>query len=339
MLKSKFTDQDYWKGIILYGLNAATYKMAFARCLFEFSQNNQSHIVWNELAESFLKQYQARLASNPRPQQAIRTRMTVMERVVKELHVGAINYGEAVDRVAENGLEFVVPCFQTIGRDKDLVRGHFYEFEQGKKLRLKDSLLGFTTEQIRTLEEEVISRWSLLEGAFTINQEQFTLSNNIREIYLEGGYKRTPLTSNLPFLTGYQGNRCFYCGEEMGKNIHVDHVLPRQVVCHDEMWNLVLAHGDCNLLKSDRIVGPHFIEKLIARNENIMGSNHPWRHKISAVLGTTKKKRSSSLNYHYENVKKVLGSNYWGGSDSYNPQTDPFFKRLITVLNNKELLF
>ncbi len=74
----------------------------------------------------------------------------------------------------------------------------------------------------------------------------------------------------------------------------------------------MLAHKDCNLLKSDKLVGPHFIAKLIARNENIMGSNHPWKQHLVASLGTTKSKRASSLKQHYENVKLVLGSYYWG---------------------------
>ncbi len=146
--------------------------------------------------------------------------------------------------------------------------------------------------------------------------------------------ERRQLTTNIPFLSGYQGNVCFYCGESLSNDIHVDHVLPRQVVQHDDIWNLVLAHKDCNLLKSDKLVGPHFIAKLIARNENIMGSNHPWKQHLVASLGTTKSKRASSLKQHYENVKLVLGSYYWGGTSYYNPETDPFYKRLITVLNN-----
>lgn len=128
---------------------------------------------------------------------------------------------------------------------------------------------------------------------------------------------------------------CFYCGEPMGDDIHVDHVLPRQVINHDEVWNLVLAHGDCNLLKSDRLVGEHFIRKLIARNENIMGSNHPWKSKIQTALGTTPKRRANTLKAHYDNMKMVLGRYYWGGAESYDPACDPFYRRLITALNNK----
>lgn len=333
---SDFDNKDLWKGIILFGLNAATYKMALAKSLLEFSKKERTIIPWDDLSQSFLRQYQARLKKDPRPQQSNPARLTVMERVVRELDGGAITQAEAIDRVGIDGLQDVVPRFQTIGTDKSIVKEHFYEFEFGKKLVLKDSILGLA-EQSEELEEELLARWSLLEGAFTINQSDFELANDVRETYLSNGYERTSLAGNVPFLSGYQGNTCFYCGEPLSNDSHVDHVLPRQVLNHDEIWNLVLAHKDCNLLKSDKVVGPHFIRKLVARNENIMGSNHPWKHKISNDLGSMPKRRRDALQRHYDNVKTVLGDYYWGGGPSYNPETDPFYRRLITMLNNREL--
>ena len=50
-----------------------------------------------------------------------------------------------------------------------------------------------------------------------------------RDIYLLKGHERKNLTTNIPFLSGYQGNICFYCGEPM-TTVHVDHVLARQVL-------------------------------------------------------------------------------------------------------------
>ncbi|WP_230460166.1 HNH endonuclease [Sansalvadorimonas verongulae] len=309
--------------------------MGLARTLIKFVRQSKQQVSWDELSAAYLNQYIERLATGNMPQQGNPTRLTVMERIVTQLQLGNITLTEAVDRVSEQAFVDVVPRFQTIGRDKNIVSGHFYDIKQGEYLYLKDSLLGFNDEQLAELDKEVIARWSLLEGAFSINQTQFELANDIREIYLKDGYSRRQLTNNIPFLTGYQGNVCFYCGEPMPlDDIHVDHVLPRQVVMHDEIWNLVLSHGDCNLLKSDKLVGPHFIEKLIARNENIMGSNHPWKHKIATALGVTPIRRGKNLTQHYNNVKTVLGNNYWGGAAGYNPATDPFYRKLITVLNN-----
>lgn len=330
----KFNDSDYWRGIILFGLNAATYKMALAKTLLHFSKADANKVDWSDLSEVYYDIFSDRITKNPMPQQSNPSRQTVMERIVSEFNLGGITRAEAIERVSEKGFHDVVPRFQTIGSNKFKIGQPFYDIQFGKYLDLKDSIMGFDKDLIDSLDAEADARWSLLEGAFSINQSQFELANDIRDIYLKDGYQRKNLTNNIPFLMGYQGNVCFYCGEEMNNDIHVDHVLPRQVVNHDEVWNLVLAHGDCNMMKSDKLVGPHFIDKLIARNENIMGSNHPWKAKIATELGNTAIKRSNSLTRHYDNVKTVLGKNYWGGAESYNPSNDPFYKRLITVINN-----
>lgn len=318
-----FTNEDYLKGIILFGLNTATYKMALA------------HILLQSASASYFDLYLSRLATNPMPQQGNPHRQTKMERIVREYMAGVISKDEALEKVEMSAFVDVVPRFQTIGLDKNIVAGHFYEPHMGHRLVLTDNLLSLTESQIKTLQEEITARWGLLEGAFSISQENFSLANDVREIYLINGTAgRQNLTSNIPFLSGYQGNSCFYCGETLTDDVHVDHVLPRQVVNHDEIWNLVLTHSNCNLLKADKLVGEHFIEKLIARNENIMGSNHPWRNKIQASLGSTKSARARALRQHYENVRMVLGNYYWGGEAAYNPARDPFYRRLITVLNN-----
>ena len=328
----KFDDIDYWKAIILFGLNSATYKMALANVLLDSIRMGETTIDWSSLSERYLISYIDRLKSS-HPQQGNPSRLTIMERIINDMKMNQITYEQAIERVSNEAFEDVIPRFHTIGRDRVLAKEKFYEFQKGKHLNLKDSLLQLDNPD--ELKNEVDARWSLLEGAFLINQTQYSLTNNIREIYVADGYGRKSLTPIIPFLRGYQTNTCFYCREPILNDIHVDHVLPRQVIRHDEVWNLVLSHPECNMNKSDKVVGLHFIEKLIARNENIMGSNHPWKHKISASLGKTKSQRRSSVIKHYDNIKKVLGNNYWNGSKDYDPSKDSFHKRLITILNNQ----
>jgi hypothetical protein len=335
MSSEKFTDLDYWKAIILYGLNQATYKIALGRTLLQLSDQASTAVEWSDLSKVFLDNYIARLKNNPQPQQSNPHRLTVMERIVSRFNNGLITYSQALDEVSRNAFDDVIPRFQTIGRYKGLIGEKFYHFNQGKKLFLHDSLFKINEIHRNELEQEIDARWSLLEGAFLIGRENWELTNDIRQTYLIKGYERTDLTQNIDFLAGYQGNVCFYCGEPMlSTDIHVDHVLPRQVIQHDEVWNLVLSHSLCNLHKDDALVGLHYIEKLIARNENIMGSNHPWKKKISDGLGNTKNSRRKNLLYHYNQVKTVLHGRYWENSPNYNRETDPFFKKLITVLNN-----
>lgn len=335
-MSQDFTNSEYWKAIILYGLNSATYKIALGKTLLELGKREENSVAWDTLAKEFLDRYIERLSKGEKlPQQSNPSRLTKIERLVNKLNSGKLNYSEAIDVVGKKGFKDVIPRFQTIGTNSEIVSEYFYSFDFGKKLILHDSLLSICESSIEEMESELEARWSLLEGAFLINHENWHLANDVRGIYLDNGYQRRNLTENIPFLQAYQGNRCFYCGEPISEdNIEVDHVLPRQVLQHDEEWNLVLSHSLCNSKKGDQLIGEHFIRKLIQRNENLIGSNHPWKNKIKASLGKTKAKRRSSLRNHYNNVKKVLGPNYWNGDSGYNPASDPFYKKLITVLNN-----
>ena len=332
----KFSDSDFWRGIILYGLNAATYKIALGKILIELSDQGVEKVDWDLLSKSFFDSYYDRIANRIHmPQQSTPGRWTVMESIVKTHLTGNISKTEAIERVGREAFDNVIPRFQTIGRDKDIVADKFYEFKLGKELIIKDSLHEIVAHYKKDLLTEIDARWSLLEGAFSLKRGNFQLQNDVLDIYLSKGYERTNITGNIPFLKGYQGNTCFYCGENIPEgDTHVDHVLPRAILNHDEIWNLVLSHSTCNLNKSDFVIGPHYVEKLIARNENIMGSNHPWKDKIKTALGSTPGKRKATLKWHYENVKTSLNNNFWGGISGYNPSTDPFYKRLITKLNN-----
>jgi hypothetical protein len=330
-----FSTKDYWKALILYGLNQATYKIALGKTLLSLANSGQSTVPWDLLSKEFFLQYQQRLTQeSPMPQQATTSRQTVMERIVALHQSGKLSLEDAVQEVGNNAFGDVIHRFDNLGNDESF-KGKFYRFDFGKELVLTDELHVITESSLVELEEELEARWGLLEGAFYIQQENYTLSNDLRLTYLENGYKRKNISQNIPFLQGYQGNICFYCGEPVqAGDIHVDHVLPRQVMHHDEIWNLVLSHSFCNEHKSDKLVGEHYMRKLIARNENVVGSNHPWKKKIMGSLGKTPDARRSALQKHYDNARSVLGAHYWGGLPSYNPSTDPFYKRMITVLNN-----
>jgi hypothetical protein len=330
-----FSATDYWKALILYGLNQATYKIALGKALLSLSAQGYNRVPWEVLANEFFDLYRVRLEVNdPLPQQATPGRQTTMERIVAGFQLRS-DIGAAVDAVQTDAFVDVIPRFHNLAGIES-IQGKFYRFEFGRALELTDELHKVREQQAEELNAELDARWGLLEGAFLIAAGDQRLANDVRTIYLNGAHKRRTLTGNIPFLQGYQGNACFYCGLEMrAEDIDVDHVLPRQVLQHDEIWNLVLAHRACNVRKLDRLVGEHFLLKLIGRNENIMGSNHPWKKRIVDMLGASPAARAKKLRWHYENVKTVLGSNYWGGSDGYSPETDPFYRRLITRLNNR----
>jgi hypothetical protein len=252
-----FSPQDHWKALVLYGLNTATYKIAFGKTLLNLSAEGITTVPWEVLSRQFLDQYIARLSvESPMPQLDQPGRVTVMERVVAKCRSGNIGYDEAIEMVGRHAFDDVVPRFQNLGR-RSAFTGMFYEFTAGQNLVLTDDLLKLSETNREELEAELDARWGLLEGAFKIGTNNFQLNNDLRLIYIENGYERTSITKNIPFLQGYQGNTCFYCGEPIrGSDTEVDHVLPRQVIQHDEIWNLALAHSICNGQKIDRLCVP-----------------------------------------------------------------------------------
>ncbi len=333
---NNFQPEEYWKAIILYGLNASTYKIAFGKTLLALCEQGQSKFSWEDLSKEFLNQYQLRLnIENPMPQLDNSYRKTVMERVVESMKFN-LDLDQAIHEVGKNAFGDVIHRFDNLAGIED-VKGMFYRFQDGKYIELTDQLFSVHSGNLSEVVNELDARWSLLEGAFSMVGHDYQLANDIRNIYLQSATERKNLTTQVPFLQGYQGNICFYCGETLaGAATHVDHVLPRQVLQNDEIWNLVLSHDHCNISKLDSLVGLHYIEKLHKRNENIMRSNHPWKKKIEIALGSTDAKRKSKLMWHYENIKNVIGHNhYWGGVKNYNPESDPFYRKFISQISLK----
>ena len=322
-----FNETDLWRIIILYGRNTATYKLALGACLVRFAQADQTTITMPDLAETFFDVYAERLKDGGKPQLLHPHRQTVMENIVTLYTLGKLNRELAIQRVEQEAFHDVVPRFHTIHNAS--IAPPFYE-QTPKGLVLTDGLFKvFTGADNEKLLDELYARWSLLEGAFQKRRENSTLANDIRLIYLEKGYTRTSLSPVIPVIQGYQDGRCFYCGELLSDTgIDVDHVIPRQVIYHDELWNLVLAHSFCNNQKSDMLPERTYIEKLIDRNERLIASMHPIKETMILTLGTTPELRRKTTLKIYNDALIVVPVT-WEGTRGYNPATDPFYKSLV----------
>lgn len=322
--------RDFWRAIILYGLNQSTYKIALGQALIRICQQGKTKVSMSKLAEEFFRLYLKRL-ENGKPQLFHPNRRTAMEKIIDLYHLGKIDHAEAINRVEKEAFHDVIPRFHTVYNQRLPIR--FYE-KTAKGLVLTDQFFEmFDTEDSSMLKNELESRWGLLEAAFEMKRKNSRLTNDIRKIYLVNGYERTDITKNKPVLNGYQNNVCFYCGENLTEgDVHVDHVIPRQFILHDEIWNLVLAHGFCNEQKSDYLPSVIYIEKLIKRNEFFIESNHPIKEKLISQLGNTPKKRRETILQIFEDAKIVLGVT-WEGIRGYRPQTDPFYRTFVRNLH------
>ena len=322
--------QTAWRAVVLYGRNTGTHKMALARCLAQFVQEDRTRISLDELSEAFLAIYEDRLVSGM-PQLLDPTRMHVVERTIGRLQEGAIDRAEAIDRIGRLGFRDVVPRFHTVFDGSIPVP--FYEQHPDGGLVLSDAAFAVLGDaQVPALLEELDARWSLLEAAFSMNREPGVLANDVRAIYLARGYDRTAITHLRPILHAYQEGRCFYCGEmiPLGEG-HVDHVIPRQFLMNDEVWNLVLAHEFCNALKSDQLPSAEFIRRLGNRNEHLIASNHPLKRHIIEQLGATPAQRARALHRIYEDAKVVIRRE-WTGLPGREPGTSEFYRRIVRSL-------
>ena len=189
-MNNQFDDNDYWKGVILYGLNQATYKIALGKSLIELTSQNKEVIDWSELSKSFFDNYIDRFKIEHLPQQSNSSRITRVEKIYLQLKTGTIDYNQAIELIGLEAFGDVIPRFQTIGTDRTIIGEKFYHYDFGNKLFLHDSIFKIVESDKLNLLSEIDARWSLLEGAFKISQGDWTLSNNIREMYITSGYDR-----------------------------------------------------------------------------------------------------------------------------------------------------
>lgn len=319
-----------WRAIVLYGLNTATYKIALGRALSELARAGRDRVSMNELAEVFFDLYVTRLRNGGRPQLSHPNRLTVMERVVTLHNAGRIDREEAIARVARDAFDDVLPRFHTVG-DR-AVPISFYETTPDGLVLTDAAFELLTPPEATVLDAELGARWDLLEAAFELKRDPGHLANDVRRIYIERGYERRSVTHMRDVLHGYQQGRCFYCGELIPAGTgHVDHVIPRQVIQHDEPWNLVLAHALCNEQKSDLLPSERSIALLVARNEHLIASNHPLKQQLIAQLGRTPEQRSRTVMEAYEDARRVI-PHTWEKVRGFDPSTDVLYQTIIRRL-------
>ena len=84
--------------------------------------------------------------------------------------------------------------------------------------------------------------------------------------FLFGG-ERESLSVFRDVLRDQQRGACFYCLAPLKGEAEVDHFIPWALYPRDLGHNFVLAHGQCNNQKSDRLAAVQHLERWSSRNE------------------------------------------------------------------------
>jgi len=319
------TLENYWRAIILFGRNTASYKFALAKALFDLHHQNTNVITLKELAVPYSYHLCEHLKKHPK--QSARDQSTFLNKL-RSFNAGDINRDEMIHQTIRHGFNYVLDAFHNVhGKEIDM---QFFvdERKSSNGIRITDEFFQLGEQaQFSSLEQETEARWRLVESAW-----ENRLSRNLMLVEYEAenhnligvnSLRRTTITSARPALNGYQKGRCFYCYRQISV-IHnsdnmadVDHFFPHILKkCDsnkpiDGVANLVLACKECNRGvkgKFENLPSLVFLERLFNRNEYLITSHHPLRETLIAQTGGTTQKRQNYLQEAYNCSTLFVGA-------------------------------
>jgi 5-methylcytosine-specific restriction endonuclease McrA len=321
--------EDYWRSVILFGLNVASYKFALAKSLLEIAPTEQNFVRLEELAVPFARNISEHLKVASK--QATSSSSRFLD-AVRQFNSGELDQDAIVRKTVSLGFNNVIDAFHVVNREPIPVRFFNDERKERGGIAVTDELFKLKESvQFSNFAPEAEGRWRLVETAWELGlnpalltvqydpqSSLFFARNELRE--------RINVTSSREALDGYQKGKCFYCFRDISiapgsENLaDVDHFIPRVLyACGgtnenlDGVWNLVLACRDCNRGengKSSRM--PHFryLERLHKRNNFLIDSHHPLRETLIAQTGATELLRYGFLNKRHKEAKFRLNQ-YW----------------------------
>ena len=319
--------EHYWRAVILFGRNVASYKFALAKALHEVSHHQKSLIRLDELAVPFshhlcehLKQVDKQTTSNS----------SQFLNHCRDYNRGDIAQEQLIEKTVQLGFVNVIDAFHNV--HNEVLPKRFYEdarkTHQG--IILTDEFYRLREQsQVADLLEETEARWRLVETAWDMN-----LPRNLVQIeydqdvlFANNQLRRVNVTKAKAALNGYHEGRCFYCNSQINLEstqdnpAEVDHFFPHRLrQCDankpiDGVANLVLSCVECNRGpqgKFDRLPHQDFLHKLYQRNESLIRSHHPLRETLICQTGIKPEKRLAFLRDAYQCVtQRHIASHGW----------------------------
>ena len=317
--------EDYWRGIILYGRNVASYKFALAKTLLELQPQSGELLKLTDLAVVYVKHITEHLKQVDK--QATSSSSKFLD-ACRRFNQGELSQNQVIEYTLRYGFKNVIDAFHIVGQSETKKRFYIDERRQHDGIRITDEFSQLLEQsQSINLPLEVESRWRLVETAWELNISRNLLTIDFDKeteflFTLDLSKKRKSVTSSRDALNGYQKGKCFYCFSDIyiqGQQSYpeVDHFLPHRLkqnrefktVNLDGIWNLVLSCQSCNRGvngKFDRIPTLSLMERLNTRNEFLISSHHPLRETLIKQTGKTTTQRRYFLNYYYNESKRYL---------------------------------
>jgi hypothetical protein len=317
--------EDYWRSVVLFGLNVASYKFGLAKSLLELAPTDQNFIRLDELAVPFARNLAEHVAIANK--QATSSSSRFLDSI-RKFNSGEIDHDVLIKQTVSLGFNNVIDAVHVVNRAPIPVRFFTDERNQRGGIVITDELFKLKESiQFANLSPEAEGRWRLVETAWhlKLNPALLTVRYDPASSLLfarDERQERIDVTSSRQALDGYQKGKCFYCFRDIsidaanGDLADVDHFLPHTILFRGEteenlngVWNLVLACRECNRGekgKSARVPHLKYLERLNTRNNFLIDSHHPLRETLIGQTGQTEEARQRYLQHQYNEAKRLL---------------------------------
>lgn len=331
------TLENYWRSIILFGRNVASYKFALSKALMDLHEHGQELVKLDELAVPFARHLCEHLKASDK--QITSSSSRFLDECRRFNH-GEITEGSLNAVTVKLGFNNVIDAFHVVNHIDIPERFFIDERRTSGGIRLTDSFWKlFSDMKNGALYNETEARWRLVETAWALNlsRQLITVKHDeaSEQLYTYESSRRVQITSCRDALNGYQKGRCFYSFERI--NIHpgdpgcadVDHFFPHvlklggMIPNIDGVWNLVLSSQRCNRGKDGKfakVPTRDLLARLHKRNEYLISSHHPLRETLIQQTGRDEAIRRSFLQSCYNRAREAL-IHTWSPTE----QDDPSF--------------
>lgn len=330
----KATPELYFRSLILYGQNVATYKFALGQSILALASDGRTVIHLDDLAQEFSANMVAHVATGK--SQCTNANSSYIDACLA-YHQGDITHDNLIRETKSKGFRYVLDAFHVL--PSGVVAEPFYALDGkgvNRSLILTENLLSLCEDiQFVNLSPEIEARWKLIEDTWTHNRGvqfdhiQYEIDTQMLIVESRTTYRRD-LSKARDSLSGYQRGKCFYCFSDIFvddvNTCEVDHFLPfhlRYKIPWDlnGVWNLVLACDSCNrgpgTGKFGYLPDKRLLSRLIRRNNYLVNSHHPLSNTLIAQTGVSDQERSTFLSTAY-NLASTFLNDVWSPKETHN---------------------
>ena len=207
------TLDNYWRSIILFGRNVASYKFALAKSLLDFKDRGNDLIKLEELSEPFALNLCAHIEHSPKQATSPSSKFLDTCKAFNSGDISKFNLIEATNRL---GFVNVIDAFHIVNQGEIDKRFFIDERKSNNGIRLTENLFSlFETNQFLSLSDEVEARWRLVETAWELNVSKNLIAvdydKDTSNLFVQKANRRVDVTSSRSALNGYQKGKCFHC--------------------------------------------------------------------------------------------------------------------------------